>query len=322
MEAPRSRAARAALVMHFDSPSELEESRTGPSFQGLPLHPGGEDRLIIRLTFIRCRQRSPKCSNYNGKGYAMSRQTLQGKVALVTGAGRRVGRAIAIALAEEGVNIVIHYRYSAEEASKLGRELHDRGMKSWLVKADFEDAAEYETLIARSLEMAGSLDILINNASIFPANTLQDVDVTALMKNMEVNAWAPFVLSRDFARLAGRGQIVNLLDSRINGYDWRHVAYILSKHVLSVLTKMTALEFAPNIAVNGVAPGLILPPPGKDHSFLDRMADTVPLERHGDPSYIADAVIYLLKSDFLTGEVIRVDGGRHLMEHRDGSHID
>jgi pteridine reductase len=252
----------------------------------------------------------------------MAGRTLQGKTALVTGAGKRIGRAIAIALAEEGVDIVIHYPYAAEEASELCTELHGRRVKSWLVKADFEVAAEYETLIARSLEMAGSLDILVNNASIFPANTLENVDLAALMKNMQVNAWAPFVLSRDFSRLVGRGQIINFLDSRISGYDWKHVAYILSKHVLSVLTKMTALEFAPRIAVNGVAPGLILPPPGKDHTFLDRMADSVPLKRHGDPIYIADAVIYLLKTDFVTGEVINVDGGRHLMEHADVSHID
>ena len=248
----------------------------------------------------------------------MAGQTLGGKTALVTGAGKRIGRAIVIALAEEGVNIVIHYSHTGEEASELCTELHDRRVKSWLVKADFEVAAEYETLVARSLEMAGSLDILVNNASIFPANTLKDVDFATLIKNMQVNTWAPFILSRDFARLVGRGQIVNLLDSRISGYDWKHVAYILSKHVLSVLTKMTALEFAPHISVNGVAPGLILPPPGKDHSFLDRMADSVPLKRHGDPSYIAEAVIYLLKTDFVTGEVINVDGGRHLMEHAFG----
>lgn len=251
----------------------------------------------------------------------MGRQVLQGKTALITGAGRRIGHALALALSEEGVNIVIHYRHSAEETGELVTQLHDRGVKSWSVKADFEDAAETETLIARSLEMAGSLDILINNASIFPAHTLKDVDFTDLMRNMQVNAWAPLVLSRDFAQRVGRGQIVNLLDSRISGYDWKHVGYILSKHVLSVLTKMTALEFAPRIAVNGVAPGLILPPPGKDDSFLDRLAHSVPLKRHGDPSDIADAVIYLLKSDFLTGEVIKVDGGRHLLEHSNGSHI-
>ena len=109
----------------------------------------------------------------------MAGRTLQGKTALVTGVGKRIGRAIAIALAEEGVNIVIHYPYAAEEASELCTELHDRRMKSWLVKADFEVAAEYETLIARSLEMAGSLDILVNNASIFPANTLENVDLAA-----------------------------------------------------------------------------------------------------------------------------------------------
>jgi pteridine reductase len=252
----------------------------------------------------------------------MGRQDLRGKNALITGAGRRIGHAIAMALGEEGANVVIHYLHTEKEASELSAELNHIGAKSWLVKADFENAVECGTLIARSLEMAGSLDILINNASIFPADSLRDLDFVDLMKNMQVNAWAPFLLSRDFATQVGRGQIVNLLDTRIEGYDWKHVSYILSKHVLSVLTKMTALEFAPQIRVNGIAPGLILPPAGKDDSFLDRMANSVPLKRHGGPSDVADAVIYLLKSDFLTGEVIRVDGGRHLMEYGGGPHTD
>ncbi len=142
------------------------------------------------------------------------------------------------------------------------------------------------------------------------------------MKNIQVNAWVPFVLNREFARRAREGKIINLLDSRIDGFDWTHVSYILSKHVLSVLTRMTALEFAPRITVNGVAPGLILPPPGKDHGYLDQLTDTVPLQRHGDPRDIAEAVLYLLKNDFVTGEVIHVDGGRHLKEYAHGSHPD
>jgi NAD(P)-dependent dehydrogenase (short-subunit alcohol dehydrogenase family) len=162
----------------------------------------------------------------------------------------------------------------------------------------------------------------VNNASIFHSNTLKNVDFESLMLHMRINAWAPFVLSRDFARLVGRGKIVNLLDSRISGYDWTHVAYILSKHVFSVLTKMTALQFAPDVTVNGISPGLILPPSGKNQSYMDRLAQTFPLKRHGDPGDIAEATVYLLKSDFLTGEVINVDGGRHLMEYSNGSHPD
>ena len=169
---------------------------------------------------------------------------------------------------------------------------------------------------------AGSIDILINNASIFSPSTLMDLGFGDLTRHMQVNAWAPFVISREFARLVGRGKIINLLDTKIHGYDQTHVAYILTKHMLSVLTRMCALEFAPGITVNAVAPGLILPPLGKDESYLEQLSPAVPLKRHGGPGDIANTVIYLLKSDFVTGQVIFVDGGRHLLEEGNGPHPD
>jgi hypothetical protein len=141
-----------------------------------------------------------------------------------------------------------------------------------------------------------------------------------LNRTIQVNAWVPFLLSRDFARLAGRGKIINLLDTMIEGYDWNHAAYILSKQVLALLTRMTALKFAPAITVNAIAPGLILPPSGKGQDYLEERARTVPLQRHGSPRDIADAAVYLLKSDFVTGQVVYVDGGRHLMENDHGPH--
>jgi len=248
---------------------------------------------------------------------------LQGKVALVTGASRRIGRAIAIALAEEGVHIVAHDRRQMEtETIKVCKEVIGCGAKSWNVMADLEKPEEYEPLVARALQAAGSLDILINNASLFLPNTLVDVGFGDITQHMHVNAWTPFVLSREFSRLVGRGKIINLLDTRITGYDFAHVAYILSKHMLSVLTSMCAVEFAPHITVNGVAPGLILPPPEKDQRYLEQMAKTVPLKRYGGPEDITEAVLYLLKNDFVTGQIIYVDGGRHLMEEAHGSDPD
>lgn len=247
---------------------------------------------------------------------------LRGKTALVTGAAKRIGAAISLALAREGANVVLHYHGSGDEARRLQGETVALGVSSWLLRADFEKPQEYETLIERSVETAGGLDILVNNASLFPVDSLATVTFDSLVRNMQVNAWVPFVLSRDFARLAGRGKIVNLVDSRTHDFDWTHVAYILSKHVLDVLTRATALRYAPDIAVNGVAPGLILPPPDKDESYIERLVHTVPLKRRGSPEDIARAVIYLLKSDFVTGEVIHVDGGRHLKEYESGPHPD
>ncbi|MGE5172264.1 MAG: SDR family oxidoreductase [Betaproteobacteria bacterium] len=255
--------------------------------------------------------------------HTVVKKGLRGKAALVTGATRRIGRAIAIALAEEGVNIIAHDRKSLEtETVKVCGEVMDCGAKSWNVSADLEKPEEYETLIARALNTAGSLDILINNASIFLPSTLMDVGFGDVSRHLHVNAWTPFVLSREFARLVSRGKIINLLDAKIAGYDREHVAYILSKQVLATLTRICALEFAPGVAVNGVAPGLILPPAGKDEAYLEQLAQTVPLKRHGAPDDIADAVLYLLKADFVTGQVVYVDGGRHLLEDGNGPNPD
>jgi pteridine reductase len=256
-------------------------------------------------------------------GQSMVHDKLEGKVALVTGASKRIGRALAVALAEEGVHIVAHDRRNLEEETiKVCGEVVDCGAKSWPVMADLEKPEEYETLIARALRAAGSLDILVNNASIFLPSTIMDVGFGDVMQHVHVNAWTPFVLSREFARLVGRGKIINLLDTKIRGYEGAHVAYVLSKQMFATLTLMCAMEFSPGITVNGVAPGLILPPAGKDEGYLEQLAKSVPLERHGGPDDIADAVIYLLKSDFVTGQILYVDGGRHLLEAANGPNPD
>ncbi len=240
---------------------------------------------------------------------------LQGRIALVTGAGKRIGRALAIALAEEGVQIVAHDRKALEqETNKTCSEVKDCGARSWKVLADLERPEEYENLIARAVEAAGSIDILINNASIFTPGGLKDLSFTDVMKQIQVNAWAPFVLSRQFAGRVPRGKIVNILDTRVAGYERSHAAYLLSKKMLATLTRMCALEFGPGITVNAVAPGAILPPAGKGPEYLEELAKGLPLKRPGGPQDIVDAVIYLLGSDFVTGQILFVDGGKHLLE--------
>jgi pteridine reductase len=244
----------------------------------------------------------------------------RGKTALITGAAKRIGRETALTLAARGINIVIHFNRSDSEARELAQELERKGVKAWTLQADFRRPDEYQTLIQRALDAAGGLDILVNNASIFPLETVENLTWSGLSANMEVNAWVPFVLSRTFAQTIHRGKIVNLHDSRLKGYDWTHVGYIFSKHVLAAMTQMMALEFAPQVTVNAVAPGLILPPPGQDESYIQKLTHTVPLQKHGGPQDIADAVTFLIESDFITGNVIYVDGGRHLHEYSNGSH--
>lgn len=250
----------------------------------------------------------------------MGGEALAGQVALVTGAARRLGRAVTRALSGRGAGVVIHYGGSRAEAEALAEELRGKQQEAWTVQADLADPEQAESLAARAIEAAGRLDILVNNASIFEPDTLAKVRFEEVMKNAAVNAWAPFVLSRSFAERVERGGIVNFLDTRILGGDERHVSYILSKHLLAVLTRMTALAFAPKVRVNAVAPGLILPPPGEDESYLERLAERVPLKRHGGERDIVEAVLYLVQAEFVTGQVLFVDGGRHVMEQSGGSH--
>ncbi|MGD0166540.1 MAG: SDR family oxidoreductase [Gaiellaceae bacterium] len=239
---------------------------------------------------------------------------LEGNNALVTGAARRIGRAISLALAREGANVAVHYSSSAREAEKLAGEIEALGVRAVALEADLSDSGALGELVDRAGETLGRLEILVNNASVFPSDTLETVELESLQENVRVNAWAPLVLTRAFAVQTERGHVVNLLDSRVSGFDRTHVAYILSKHVLSALTRMTALELAPGIAVNGIAPGLILAPAGEDESYVERLAQTLPLKRSGTPEDIAAAVVYLVTSEFVTGETIYVDGGRHLKE--------
>ncbi len=246
-------------------------------------------------------------------------EDLHGRRALVTGAARRIGRAVSLALAREGANVVIHYDHSAAAAEELRRELSGSyGVQAWTLQADFRDHARLGSFLDEALRLAGGLEILVNNASVFPRETLDELSFESVTANLQVNAWAPFVLCRELARRVDRASVVNLIDSRVDDFDWNHVGYMLSKHLLAVLTKAAALAYAPGIKVNGVAPGLILPPPGQGQEYVDRLRDTVPLKQHGDPQDIADAVLYLAKTSFVTGELIYVDGGRHLREYGRG----
>jgi len=239
---------------------------------------------------------------------------LEGRNALVTGAARRIGRAISLALAREGANVAVHYSGSKREAVELAAELEGLGVQTVTLRADLSDPEELAGLVDRAREALGTIEILVNNASIFPSDTLETVDLEGIERNLEINAWAPLVLTRAFAAQCERGHVINLLDSRVAGFDRTHAAYILSKHVLSAITRATALELAPGIAVNGIAPGLILPPAGKDEEYVDRLAQTVPLKRRGTPEDIAAAAVFLATSEFVTGETIYVDGGRHLKQ--------
>jgi len=237
---------------------------------------------------------------------------LEGKTALVTGGARRLGRAVSWALAEHGANVAVHYRTSANEAEALAAAIRQLNVMSWAIAADLGDCAQAAALFSRVVDLAGPVDVLVNNAAIFLESRLCEVSAEDIQSNLNVNALAPLLISREFAAQGREGAIVNFLDTRMVDYDHNHVAYHLGKRTLFALTRMMALEFAPKLRVNAVAPGLILPPEGENESYLEDLASTNPLNRYGAADDVVEAVLFLLRSRFITGQVIFVDGGRHI----------
>ena len=208
--------------------------------------------------------------------------------------------------------MVVHYHSSAKAAEELVDLLRHKGTRAWAFGADLSEPSQTEDLLTQAMTAAGRIDILVNSASVFEPDNVWDCAEEMLWYNIRLHAWAPLVLARQLALQEGSAQIVNVLDARLGGYDPKHVSYQLSKQMLFSLTRILAVELAPRIRVNGVAPGLILPPQGQDESYLQKLAHTNPLQRHGDAQDVVDAVLYLLHATFVTGEVIYVDGGRHL----------
>jgi NAD(P)-dependent dehydrogenase (short-subunit alcohol dehydrogenase family) len=187
------------------------------------------------------------------------------------------------------------------------------GGRAATVQADLAVPEAADSLIGRAAQAAGTdITILVNCASIFPADTVLDTTAASVQQNVQVNAMTPLQLARSLAAGTAGTDVINLLDARIVDYDRLHAAYHLSKRMLFTITRMLALELAPAVRVNAVAPGLILPPPGADESFLQQQAHTNPLNRHGSAEDIVSAVMFLLTSPFITGQVIFVDGGRHM----------
>lgn len=243
-------------------------------------------------------------------------EDLAGKVALVTGGAVRVGRAIVLALAEAGCDVFIHYGRSAGPAAETAAEAAARGVKTHPFGADLARPEETATIIPAAVEAFGRVDILINSAAVFNQGGLADTTLAQWEREMAVNLRAPFFLSQAFARQLApgqTGQIVNVTDARVLRAGSDHLAYRLTKAALVTLTRSLALELAPAVRVNAVALGAILPPPGEDESYLQRLAqERIPLRRAGNAELVATNILHLLRQPFLTGVVLPLDGGEFL----------
>lgn len=245
---------------------------------------------------------------------------LEGHVALVTGGARRVGRAIVLELARAGCDVVVHFHRSQADAERVVGEVRAMGRRAEAVSAALEEASAWESIVARAVEAFGRLDILVNNASEFltgAADTLEGFDPRAWERMLRVNLVAPMGLCHHAApHLAsnGNGRIVNLLDVAVDRPWSNHLAYVASKAALTAMTRALAKALAPNVRVNGVAPGIAVFPESYDEEMRRALVERVPLKRAGTPEDIARTVRFLVESgDYITGEVVNVDGGRTLV---------
>ncbi len=237
---------------------------------------------------------------------------LKGKKALVTGGAVRIGRAICEMLADGGADVCIHYSRSYDQACSLKDDLEKRGVQAHIAEANLMTETACTELMDKAVALLGPFDILINNASVFNKQTLDEADMDVWMGEMWPNFFAPVQLMRRFAKQTSKGKVVNMLDRRVTSLDTACVPYLISKKALEEVTRMGALHYAPGISVNGVAPGAVLPPPGKDEQYIVDHAGPVPLEVRVTPRDIASAVRFVLENDTITGQVVFVDGGQHL----------
>lgn len=240
---------------------------------------------------------------------------LNDRVVLVTGAARRVGRAIALRLARDGARLALHYRASASDAAVTADECRALAGQADVFGADLAQPAAPAALVQAVLTRFGRLDVLVNNASLFAPMTLADFDPAAWDLALRVNLTAPMLLAHAAwpALRATRGRIVNLSDAAV-GRPWPdHLAYMVSKGGLDVLTRVLDRAMAPEVNVVGVAPGVAAWPDHYDAELRRRLTARIPLGRAGAPEDIAAAVYFLLRDgDYITGATIPVDGGRRL----------
>jgi NAD(P)-dependent dehydrogenase (short-subunit alcohol dehydrogenase family) len=241
--------------------------------------------------------------------------TAEQPVALVTGASDRVGATIAQTLACHGYAVVIHYRSDPDGAGEVRQSIVDDGGQAAIVQADLANRSQRAGLIAKSAGFFGPLTALINNASAFEPDSVRDIDEALWDKHLAIHAEAPVFLARDFAAQLPKGadgNIINIIDERVLHPSPAYFSYTLSKSVLWTATRTMAQSLAPSIRVNAIGPGPVLPHAGQTQQQFEAGVQALPLQRHADPAAIADAVIMLLNTPSMTGQMLALDGGLHL----------
>ncbi len=236
------------------------------------------------------------------------------QTALITGASKRIGKAIAEHLAEKGWNVAVHFNTSEKPVEVLVNELAVKypNQKFQIYRANLADINEVTGLITKVLNGFGEIQLLINNASVFNPGYIKSTSIELFDLQMNVNLKAPFFLIRDFANICKTGNIINFVDTRITTNKSNFAAYSLSKKALWDLTQMAALELAPEIRVNAIAPGVTLAPEDKDENYLNNLSKNIPMKKPGGLEPIIKSIDFILENNHLTGQLLFADGGENL----------
>jgi len=241
---------------------------------------------------------------------------LDGRTAVVTGGAVRVGAAICTELARRGAAVFIHYNRSAGPAEDLRAQIAKSGGIAAIGSVDLSNPEAAPDLIGAAAASLASPTILINSASAFPFDTINDFTLEGYHAAQDLTLVTPLMLTQAFAKQVPDdlgGAIVNVTDVKTTRPYRKHISYMLAKGGIDTLTRASAIALAPKIRVNAVALGVVLPPANEDDDYAAKLADELPLQRIGGAQVVADTVAFLCENDFITGEIIRVDGGGHLV---------
>lgn len=247
--------------------------------------------------------------------HILGTNTLDGKVVLITGSGRRIGAQIAGDLAAAGAAVIVHVNSSIEQGAEVVSKIERNGGRATLIIGDLSSVEGCEEIVNAvfsnpMVEEFGGIDLLVNNASVFVEQRLENMDLQLLQKMFAIHAIAPALLIKGLlpSLRMRKGSVVNIVDNS-NDRPWLgYSGYCASKAALVNLTKSLSVELAPNVRINAIAPGAILPAVHEE-DIIDEIAAKIPLQKWGKPSDISDAVMFLASANYITGQIITVDGG-------------
>ncbi|UYO73078.1 SDR family oxidoreductase [Halomonas qinghailakensis] len=231
--------------------------------------------------------------------------------ALVTGGATRLGRYFAEALADKGYDIALHVNSSRDEAEVVAKTIRAKGQRCEIVPCNFLSDSP-QALITTAKQHFPNLSVLLNSASAYEPSPIAETDIAMLETQFRVNMFTPLLLTRYFSEAVENGQVINIIDNKVAYHQYPYAAYLLSKKSLAEMTRMAALEFAPRLRINGIAPGVVLPASQRTSDYIQWRIEGIPVKHQGNPAHLVQALHYLLDNDFVAGQILFVDGGESI----------